>query len=107
VTAIPAPGAVPPPRAVRAYRRAVLRRHGRGVLRTALGATWDVVVGAAVLGALGAQAGRRLVHGVPSHGAAVSASTGGWLLAAAAVALVGAALRGWLASETPAPGGVP
>jgi len=98
VTAIPAPGAVPPPRAVRAYRRAVLRGHGRGVLRTALGATWDVVVGAAVLGALGAQAGRRLVHGVPSHGAAVSASTGGWLLAAAAVALVGAALRGLAAA---------
>jgi Family of unknown function (DUF6297) len=98
VTAIPAHGAVPPPRVVRAYRRAVLRGHGRGVLRTALGATWDVVVGAAVLGALGAQAGRRLVHGVPSHGAAVSASTGGWLLATAAVALVGAALRGLAAA---------
>ena len=98
MTAIPAPGAVPPPRVVRAYRRAVLRGHGRSLLRTALGATWDVVVGAAVLGALGAQAGRRLVHGVPSHGAAVSAPTGGWLLAVAAVALVGAALRGLAAA---------
>jgi hypothetical protein len=68
------------------------------VLRTALGATWDVVVGIAVLGAIGAQAGRRLVHGVPSHGTAVSASTGGWLLAAAAVALVGSALRGLAAA---------
>src|SRR5262249_35573515 len=34
VTAIPAPGAVPPPRVVRAYRRAVLRGHGRSLLRT-------------------------------------------------------------------------
>jgi hypothetical protein len=98
VTAVPATGAVPPPRAVRAYRRAVRREHGRGVLRSALGATWDVVVGAAVLGALGAQAGRRLVHGVPSHGTAVSAQTAGWLLAAAAVALVGAGLRGLAAA---------
>jgi hypothetical protein len=98
VTAIPATGAVPPPGVVRAYRRAVRRGHGRGVLRTALGATWDVVVGVAVLGALGAQAGRRLVHGVPSHGNVVSAATGGWLLAAAAVALAGAALRGLAAA---------
>ncbi len=98
MTALPAPGAVPPPRVVRAYRRAVRRGHGRGLLRTALGATWDVVVGVAVLGALGAQAGRRLVPGVPSHGSAVSAATGGWLLAAAAVALVGAALRGLAAA---------
>jgi hypothetical protein len=98
VTAVPATGPVPPPQVVRAYRRAVRREHGRGVLRTALGATWDVVVGAAVLGALGAQAARRLVHGVPAHGAAVSASTAGWLLAAAAVALVGAALRGLVAA---------
>ena len=98
MTAVPATGAVPPPRAVRAYRRAVRREHGRGVLRSALGATWDVVVGAAVLGALGAQAGRRLVHGVPSHGTAVSAQTAGWLLAAAAVALVGAGLRGLAAA---------
>ena len=98
MTAIPATGAVPPPRVVRAYRRAVRRGHGRGVLRTALGATWDVVVGVAVLGALGAQAGRRLVHGVPSHGNVVSAATGGWLLAAAAVALAGAALRGLAAA---------
>jgi hypothetical protein len=98
VTTVPAAGAVPPPRVVRAYRRAVRRGHGRGVLRTALGATWDVVVGVAVLGALGAQAGRRLVHGVPSHGNLVSAATGGWLLAAAAVALAGAALRGLVAA---------
>jgi hypothetical protein len=97
VTGPPA-GGVPAPRAVRAYRRAVLRRHGRGLLRTALGATWDVVVGVAVLGALGAQAGRRLVHGVPAHGPAVPGATGGWLLAAAAVALVGAALRGLAAA---------
>jgi hypothetical protein len=76
----------------------VLRGHGRGVLRTALGATWDVVVGAAVLGAIGAQAGRRLVHGVPQHREAVSAATGGWLLAAAALALVGAGLRGLAAA---------
>jgi hypothetical protein len=76
----------------------VRRGHGRGVLRTALGTTWDVVVGVAVLGALGAQAGRRLVHGVPSHGTTAPAATGGWLLAAAAVALVGAALRGLAAA---------
>jgi Family of unknown function (DUF6297) len=89
---------VPSARAVRARRRAVLRGHGRGVLRTALGATWDVVVGAAVLGALGAQAGRRLVREVPAHRTAVPATTGGWLLAAAAVALVGAGLRGLAAA---------
>jgi Family of unknown function (DUF6297) len=89
---------IPSPRAVRAHRRAVLRAHGRGVLRAALGASWDVVVGAAVLGGIGAQAGRRLVAEVPSHRASVAAATGGWLLAAAAVALVGAALRGLAAA---------
>ncbi len=98
MTGIPAARGVPAPRAVRAYRRALLRRHGHGLLRTALGATWDVVVGVAVLGAIGAQAGRRLVHGVPAHGAAVPGATGGWLLAAAAVALAGAALRGLAAA---------
>jgi hypothetical protein len=67
---------IPSPRSVRAYRRAVLRAHGRGVLRAALGATWDVLVGAAVLGAIGAQAGRRLVEEVPAHRAAVPGSVG-------------------------------
>ena len=98
MSAAPATGPVPSPRVVRAYRRGVRRGHGRGVLRTALQATWDVVVGVAVLGALGAQAGRRLVHGVPSHGNVVSAATGGWLLTAAAVALAGAAMRGLVAA---------
>ncbi|HEV7658103.1 MAG TPA: DUF6297 family protein [Mycobacteriales bacterium] len=88
----------PSPAAVRAYRRRVLRAHGRSMVRTALGATWDVLVGAAVLGGLGVQAGRRLVGGFPAHRELAPAATAGWLLAAAAVAVLGAAVRGLVAA---------
>jgi uncharacterized protein DUF6297 len=89
---------VPAARAVRAYRRSVLRAHGRGLLRAALGTTWDVLVGAAVLGGLGVQAGRRLVGGFPAERELAPAATAGWLLAAGAVAVLGAAVRGLAAA---------
>ncbi|HEY6744430.1 MAG TPA: DUF6297 family protein [Mycobacteriales bacterium] len=89
---------VPAPAAVRAYRRRVLRARGRSALRSALGATWDVLVAAAVLGGIGVQAGRRLVGGFPAHRDPAAAGTAAWLLAAVAVALLGAALRGLVAA---------
>ncbi len=85
---------VPSAGTVRAYRRRLLRAHGRSALRSALGATWDVLVAVAVLGGIGVQAGRRLVGGFPAHRDPAAAGTAGWLLAAVAVALLGAAVRG-------------
>jgi hypothetical protein len=89
---------VPAPATVRAHRRRVLRAHGRSALRSALGATWDVLVAVAVLGGIGVQAGRRLVGGFPAHRDPAAAGTAGWLLAAVAVVLLGAAVRGLVAA---------
>jgi hypothetical protein len=89
---------VPSAAVVRRHRRRVLRARGRSMVQAALGATWDVLVGAAVLGGLGVQAGRRLVGGLPAERELAPAATAGWLLVAAAVALLGAALRGLAAA---------
>lgn len=89
---------VPAAGAVRAYRRGVRRGHGRSVWRGALGATWDVLVAVAVLGGIGVQAGRRLVGGFPAHRDPAAAGTAAWLLAAVALALLGAALRALVAA---------
>ncbi|HST65519.1 MAG TPA: DUF6297 family protein, partial [Mycobacteriales bacterium] len=89
---------VPSAAAIRAHRRAVSRAHGRSLVRTALGATWDVLVGVAVLGGLGVQAGRRLIGGFPAERELAPPATAGWLLAAVGVAVLGAALRGLVAA---------